>query len=179
MTIALSGRRIDPVEAEPSRFPLGNVDLVRNRLLTLFDGYSRSTLVCSAACGADLLALDIAGLLGWRRRVILPFEPKRFRDTSVTDRPGDWGRLYDRILDEVTSAGDLVVNPAPAGANVYSSTNEYILTETGSVAAGCGEVQVAVVVWDGKISGPDDATNGFAVAAGERGITVLEVSTLE
>jgi hypothetical protein len=41
-----------------------------------------------------------------RRRVILPFERRRFRETSVTDRPGDWGPLYDQVIG---SGGDLVI----------------------------------------------------------------------
>ena len=49
-----------------------------------------SVLVCSAACGADLIALQAAGRVSLRRRIVLPFEPSRFRDSSVVDRPGDW-----------------------------------------------------------------------------------------
>ena len=66
-------------------------------------------VVSSAACGADLLALEQAGGLGLRRRVVIPFDRERFRAGSVVDRPGDWGGLYDSILDAVGAQGDLVV----------------------------------------------------------------------
>lgn len=179
MIFALAGRRIDPPDSGPGRFPPRNVDLVRNRLRALFEDRPRETLVCSAACGADLLALDTAGALGWRRRVLLPFDRQRFRGTSVTDRPGEWGALYDSILDEVESAGDLLIEPAPAGQDAYAFVTIRILEEAGRLAAGCGENQAAVVVWDGRVRGPGDLADAFRAAAGARGIEVLHVSTLE
>ena len=108
-TIALAGRRIDAPDAETPRFPLANVPLVRDRLRAFFVERGAGTLVCSAACGADLVALEAAESLGMRRRIVLPFDPARFRQTSVTDRPGDWGPTYDRLVETARREGDLVV----------------------------------------------------------------------
>src|SRR5689334_9119389 len=107
--IALAGRRIDAPGAEPPRFPLGNVPLVRRRLAALLSAEHAAVLVCSAACGADLIALQEAERLGLRRRIVLPFPPERFRKTSVTDRPGDWGPVFDRLVAAAEAAGDLVI----------------------------------------------------------------------
>jgi hypothetical protein len=126
-----------------------------------------------------LLALDTAGALGLRRRVLLPFDRERFRDTSVTDRPGEWGALYDRILDEVESAGDLLIEPAPVDQGAYAFVTIRILEEAGRLAAGSAENQMAVVVWDGRTRGADDLADAFRAAAAARGIKVLHVSTLE
>src|SRR6476646_7796432 len=60
LTAALAGRRIDAADSEKSRFPLANVSLVRDRLRELFIKRGVDTLVCSAACGADLVALEVA-----------------------------------------------------------------------------------------------------------------------
>jgi hypothetical protein len=87
------------------RFPFANVPMVQKRLEAVFRRRGISTLVCLAACGADLAALKIAGTLGLRRRIVLPFPPERFRRTSVTDRPGNWGGLYDRIIAQAMAAG--------------------------------------------------------------------------
>jgi hypothetical protein len=179
MIFALAGRRIDLPDAEPGRFPLRNVELVQSRLRALFERQPGGTVVCSAACGADLLALGTAGVLGWRRRVILPFDRNRFRGTSVTDRPGDWGTLYDLILDEVEPAGDLLIEPAPAGTDAYAFASTGVLKEAGRLAAASDEGQMAVVVWDGRDRGPGDLSKGFATAAQKQGLTVLHVSTLE
>jgi hypothetical protein len=49
-----------------------------------------SAVVCAAACGADLLLLDVAGKMHIQQIVLLPSDPETFRKGSVTDRPGDW-----------------------------------------------------------------------------------------
>ena len=113
--IALAGRRIDAPETKSTRFPLSNVPMVRERLAALLAAEHAEALVCSAACGADLIALAEAERLGLRRRIVLPFSAKRFRETSVTDRPGEWGPLYDRLIAEAQAAGDLVVLPGTDG----------------------------------------------------------------
>jgi hypothetical protein len=96
--IALAGRRIDASGTTPPRFPLSNVEEVRSRLAGAFVRLHAVGLVCSGACGADLVALEAAEQLGMRRRVVLPFVPDRFRKSSVVDRPGDWGRVFDRQI---------------------------------------------------------------------------------
>jgi hypothetical protein len=79
--VALAGRRIGAVDINPSRFPLEVVPIVRRRRTNLLPRKRAVALVCSAACGADLLALEEAERLGLRRRII-----PRFRRTD-TKRP--------------------------------------------------------------------------------------------
>jgi hypothetical protein len=179
MIFALAGRRIDPSGSSRNCFPLRNVELVRSRLDALFRNLPGKMLVCSAACGADLLALEVAGTLAWDRRVILPFDRDRFRKSSVTDRPGNWGALYDQVLDEVQAAHGLIVEQAPAGANDYEAASQRILSETQSLAAVTGEDRAAVVVWEGTNTGPGDMTNRFAESATTLGLPLLQINTLE
>ena len=109
MIIALAGRRIDAPDAETTRFSLKMKDTVREKILEFFKDEKVTTLVSSAACGSDLLAQDAARELKIRRHVILPFSQRRFRRTSVTDRPGDWGELFDEICGEVKRDGNLII----------------------------------------------------------------------
>src|SRR4051794_21319816 len=102
---ALAGRRIDPPGVRTKRFPLDRVAAVKMALTRSFHRHRVGTLVASAACGADLVALDVAGELGLARRIVLPFGVQRFGISSVTDRPGDWGPLYRRIVAEVKAQG--------------------------------------------------------------------------
>ena len=104
--VALAGRRIDLPEAQVSRFPLENVQEVGRRICEALYKMHAVALVCSAACGADLVALEQAKQLGLRRRIVLPFAPEKFRETSVVDRPGDWGPLYDQQVAATAAAGD-------------------------------------------------------------------------
>ena len=59
--IALAGRRTDAPDAANVRFPPANVDIVKERIRRHLERLTARTLVCSAACGADLVALDAAG----------------------------------------------------------------------------------------------------------------------
>jgi hypothetical protein len=134
-------------------------------------------VVCSAACGADLIGLSEAGELGLRRRIVLPFSRDKFRESSVIDRPGNWGSLYDTILDAVQLRGDLVVIDAGT-EDPYSATNRCILEE--AIALGCAssEPVTAVLIWDGISRGKDDYTDQFGAEARKRGLEVFEVPTI-
>jgi hypothetical protein len=188
--VPLAGRRVDPPEADTLRFPPENASLVRERLRSFLQERRAAALICSAACGADLLALEAAAGLRLRRHVVLPFDPARFRETSVVDRPGDWGPLYDGIIEAVTRAGDLVVlEGAGEGGAAYAAANERILDEAlrlagvgaarGSKAAHVPpEKALAVIVWEGQSRGQDDATEQFATSARQRGLAVEQVLTI-
>ncbi|WP_420456664.1 hypothetical protein [Rubrivirga sp.] len=178
MTVALAGRRIDAPDAAVARFPSEAVARVRAALRALFETRGTSALVCSGACGADLVALDVAGTLGLRRRLVLPTPPATFRASSVVDRPDsahDWGALFDRVVGEVASRGDLVVLDAGAGHAGYVAATDAILDEAGRLSDGS---PLAVVVWEGAARGPDDLTAAFAEAAGARGWPVIDVPTV-
>src|SRR5689334_8703170 len=107
--VALAGRRVDAANADEQRFPLENVRLVRRRVAETLASERAAALVCSAACGADLVALEEAERLGLRRRIVLPFPPDPFRRRSVVDRPGEWGEVFDHLIAKAHAAGDLVV----------------------------------------------------------------------
>jgi hypothetical protein len=135
-------------------------------------------LVCSAACGADLVALDAADELGIRRRVILPFEEARFRKTSVVDRGAEWGPLFDRIMADLRARNDVVtLEVADGEAAAYAAANTMILDDAQAVAAEAGDDVVAVLVWEGESRGEDDTTEAFGREAHLRGLPVLQVLT--
>lgn len=164
--VALAGRRIDGSDTNPSRFPIDAVPVVRRRLAHLLTVEHAVVLVCSAACGADLLALEEAERLGVRRRIIVPFSTDRFRQTSVIDRPGDWGRSFDRLITAAAKAGDLVVLSEydNLGETAYSAANKAIIGEAQKLAQeGNPHRLVAAVVWEGLSRPGSDATAQFIV----------------
>jgi hypothetical protein len=176
--IALAGRRVDSPDAKVPGFPLGNVETVRMRTRDVLIEKRAVAVVASAACGADLIALSEAGQLGLRRRVVLPFERKRFRETSVTDRPGEWGALYDRVLDAVAAVGDLVVLLNGEGEEAYSVANRAILDETVELARALHKPAIAVLIWDGVSRGDQDLTEEFGAEARKRELPVTEILTI-
>jgi hypothetical protein len=177
-TLALAGRRIDAADATAARFPLANVGIVRARLAELLRAERIEALVCSAACGADLIALEAAGALSLGRRIVLPFAAKRFRSTSVTDRPGDWGPRFDRVIGEVGGARDLVdLGLDQADDATYAAANHAILAEAEALAGADPANLIAAIVWEGASRGEGDLTEAFATAARARGHPVREVLT--
>jgi hypothetical protein len=178
MVIALSGRRIDPPNATRSAFPLENVDPVRGRLLRALDDSRVTILVCSAACGSDLLALEAAETLGARRRIVLPFDPQVFRETSVVDRPGDWGPAFDRCVRAAEASGDLVNLALPQVEESYAQANAFILEEAVRLAGAMHDRVTAMLVWDGVAKGEEDHTEWLGKTARAQHLNVIDVSTL-
>jgi hypothetical protein len=156
---ALAGRRIDLPGSAPPRFPLARVPAVRSAMKNLFVRDRTELLISSAACGADLTALDVASELGIRCRVVLPFTPERFREESVVDRPGNWGPIYDRIVDRLATAGDLIVLREDRDhEGAFRAANQTIIAEAEHAAL---EPSLAVIVWEGESRGADDSTAEF------------------
>lgn len=172
--VLLAGRRPDSDDAEVERFPIENVVLVRERIRALFAERRPGHLVCSAACGADLLALDVAGDLGVRRHVVLPFEQAAFRASSVTDRPGSWGTLFDRVVREVAEAGGLTVLDEESGDEAaYEAASDRLLEE----ALGLNVDVLAVAVWEGASRGEGDLTEALLGSASRAGARTTELLT--
>jgi hypothetical protein len=169
-----AGRRVDATDAAVARFPLSRVAEVRRQVRRLLSRQKPVAVVCSAACGADLIVLDVAGSLHIERYVLLPSEPEEFRRTSVTDRPGDWGDLYDRALK--TSKVEIL--KLPEGQEGYLETNLRLLDRGQDLARKYSVAPEALVIWDKKSRGPDDVTGHFLEQAKLRKFPVTEIATV-
>jgi len=172
--IVEAGRRVDAPDAETPRFPPSNVDKVQERIRQLFAGENPVAFVSSAACGADLLALDVAENMHVPRYVLLPSSPEEFRKSSVTDRPGDWGTLYDNVL----KTAKIEVLTLPEGQEGYLQTNLKLLDRAEALARERHTSTAALVIWNEQSRGSDDVTAHFLEQAKLRKIPVLVVSTL-
>ena len=161
MIVAVAGRRTDAPDSPSPRFPLGHIDAVSRQIRSRFEAFQASTIVSSAAAGADLLALQQAGALGLRRRVVLAGPSDRFKQDSVLDRPGDWGPLFDQIVGEVRAAGDLIELDVEGNWTGYLRVTAAILDEAVKLAKPSEKRLGALLVWDGKSRGDDDVTDAF------------------
>jgi hypothetical protein len=185
--IALAGRRIDPEPTLTARFPFDQVDRVRIGIADQLRHSHAVALVSSAACGADLVALETAQRMRLRTRIILPFSAARFRENSVVDRPRPefWGDIFDRVASVARPHGDLVELDMVEADDAYSAVNAIIIQEARKLA-GVNEhgwsreslSLVAIVVWDGVSRGADDNTHGFVKLARHSGFQVEQVLTL-
>jgi hypothetical protein len=180
MVIALAGRRIDATDAKTTRFPLYNIDKVKVKMKELFVSIQPAALVCSGACGADLLALEIAGELGISRHIVLPFDGTMFKSKSVTDRPGNWGNLFDNIYREVQKKKQVLTLNYPGNDdNSYRQTNIEILNRAKYLAEKLDSKNIiGVIVWEGSSKNKNDITGHFKEEAESRGFIIKEINTL-
>jgi len=152
--------------------------VVARRIHDMLVGTAVTTLVCSAACGADILALEAAGKLGISRRVILPFERASFRESSVVDRGGSWGARFDAVLQELEA--DDIVELSQTGSNdeAYRAASSRILDEAVRIANDEQRKPLAAVVWNGCSRGAGDLTESFRDEALARALETVTVLTI-
>jgi hypothetical protein len=180
--VAFAGRRIDADGAKVARFPLANVCAVRAAIGASLERIAPSLLIASAACGADLMALEAAASRHIPMRIVLPFPPQRFRATSVVDRPNPefWGRLYDDIIKGAEQRGDVIVlHCSENDAGAYSVANKAIIGTASAASAAPSTRRVALIAWDGTPRRGEDTTKEFAELAERSGFSVLSLSTLD
>ncbi|HEX5570685.1 MAG TPA: hypothetical protein VFX31_04810 [Ktedonobacterales bacterium] len=164
MIVAVAGRRIDASGAQPPRFPLGRRQQTAHTIAAALERLGATTIVSSAACGADLLTLRVAREHGLRRRIILPYRAEWFLDDSVTDRPGRWKSLYWSLIEEARASDDLLTLDFPRGSDdAFRSANEMIVSEAQRLAHEASPSDPAaalggLIVWEGAPRGPDDVT---------------------
>jgi hypothetical protein len=172
---ALAGRRPDPAHSGKASFPPAAVARVRESLRDLLVAEGVVRLVCSAAAGADLIALECAESLALRYRIVLPFSTSRFRAVSVVDRGPRWGEPFDRLIHLADARGDLVtLNGDPDADGVYMDANDRIIEEAAYHGNG---MPLAIAVWDGHRRDTGDATADFLAKAAARGFDIRQVAT--
>jgi hypothetical protein len=184
--LAVTGRRIDADDADPVRFSLIHAPYVHQAITSAMREMLIEAVVCSAACGADLLALNAASELWIPAWIVLPFDRERFRETSVVDRPGDWGPIFDRHLDEAERHNTVrLIDPVDDELEAYRMVQTAILDLATMLASHdegepptkpAGRV-AALAAWDGASRGPDDFTVAFIEEARQRGILTRQLRT--
>lgn len=172
--VVSAGRRVDPLGAETPRFPLQNVPGVRAKVEGYLQQQRPSAIVSSAACGADLIVLQAARRAQIRCHVLLPSSPEDFRKSSVTDRPGDWGPVYDEILANST----IEIRQVSSGHEGYLEVNRSLFDKAQLLAAELGTSVAVLVIWNGQSRGQDDVTAHFRTEASRLNLPITEIPTL-
>lgn len=172
--VAVAGRRIDRFGANPARFPIENVPKVQRSVGEALQRMQATALVSSAANGADLIAADWAVRHGIPLQIVLPFPEQEFKRSSVTDRPGDWGSVFELVIAAAKAAGSLTVLAGSQDDSGYLAANATIL----EIAARGDASAKALIIWDGRSRGDSDVTAAFSNEARQRGMQVESVSTV-
>jgi hypothetical protein len=147
--------------------------MVRSRIAAALSEEPRSRLVSSASCGADLLALGEARRLNLDIAIVLPYSVADFRASSVTDRPGDWGPLFDDLIDYSAAQGGLIVlNESVASPRAYELATRTILREASETPS---QTKIAMLVWNGARATSGDLTSLMARHAARAGFQVRDI----
>jgi len=168
---------MDAPGSAPPRFPPAHADAVRARILDAFRRLDTRILVCSAACGADQMALEAAGALGVTRRVILPFAQARFRQTSVVDRGAEWGEPFDRTMAELGAANAVMTLEGSGDETAaYADANLAILDDAQKLARASGGGVIAMLVAEAEAA-YEGMKDSFAQEAKKRGLPIVWIPT--
>jgi hypothetical protein len=100
---------IDQPGRRVPRFPASLEAVARESVRERLAALAPAAAYGSAACGADILCLELVRELGGETHVVLPFPAADFRRASVDWAQGDWGERFERVLsaaDSVTIASD-------------------------------------------------------------------------
>jgi hypothetical protein len=184
MIVAVAGRRIDAADAQAPRFPLARRSDVAKKIDAALCRLGASTVVSSAACGADLLALASARKLGVRRRIILPYQSGWFVADSVLDRPGRWKTLYNDLCGEAKATRNLVTLRKPrCTEKAFRAASDKIIEDALRLAKRESPKNPAaalsvLIVWEGAPRGADDMTAYMLDQMREAGAHVEQVLTL-
>jgi hypothetical protein len=172
--LVAAGRRVDAPDAASPRFPPQNVPAVRARVKQYLQQHGFSAIVSSAACGADLILLQAGQEATIPCYVLLPSSPEKFRESSVTDRPGDWGRIFDAVLRN----SSVEVNELPSGQEGYLEINRRLMDRAQALAADLGTSVAALAIWNQESRGEDDVTAHFLREARQRNLPAFEICTV-
>jgi hypothetical protein len=181
MVVVVAGRRIDASDAPAPRFPLASREAVGRRIEADLEVLHASAVVSSAACGADLLAIEAARNLGLRYRIVLPYQEDWFFADSVVDRPGEWAELFQQAIYAARAAGDLVILDRARGSEgAYRAASDRILAEGQHLAAdenptAPSAALAGIIVWEGASRGPDDVTDHLRQRLRAADARVIEV----
>ena len=97
-----SGHLIDRV-GMPTRFPPSQINAVQTELRNILDEAGVGFGYSSAACGGDLLFLEVLQQRGGESRIVLPLGPDQFIKSSVAiDTGRDWLPDFNTALDYAT-----------------------------------------------------------------------------
>jgi len=96
--VAFAGHMIDAPSRPVPRFPAELVPQVQAAIRDTFARFREPVLFTSAACGADLLLIEVALARGAEVNIVLPFDRDDFVRTSVAIGGDEWIGRFDDAL---------------------------------------------------------------------------------
>lgn len=163
--IVFAGHMPD-LDEKRQRFPPSRVDEVRRMIAEKLEELGARSCIASAAAGGDLLFLDEMRKRGASVHIVLPWSRAEFKRTSVdphdkAENGGQWGALFDSVLDGAASVRELGQLFRPS-SDLGKQFSVEVMSGMALVAARISRMDVLpMVLWDGE-DGPPGGTEDFA-----------------
>jgi len=124
-----------------------------------------------------LLAIEQAVECAIPVQVILPFALPLFKATSVVDRPGNWGELFDELITRPSDRVEVVtLNESGPSREAFNRTIEIMIRRASMPFS---HERVVTLVWDGDDGGEGDATAEMGRMAAAAGFVHKDIPILQ
>ncbi|MCA9232374.1 MAG: hypothetical protein KDA57_17125 [Planctomycetales bacterium] len=175
--VIATGHMIDSDHREHSRFPPGIAEAVRGEIVRKVAGWGPVIGYASAACGADLLFLEVLAETENDAVIVLPFSSEQFSATSVNYAGPGWQQRFESVVQHF---GEPVVATSwstPASGPAFDYANR-VMSGLAKLQADLFEVPVTLLaVWDGEQEGELGGTAEFVSRWKEQALPVEHINT--
>jgi class 3 adenylate cyclase len=176
VVVVFSGHMVDRPGRRVPRFPAELEESARERLAAQLGGRGPIIAYASAACGADIVFLELVGAAGGTTFVVLPYDREEFAEDSVTVvDTGQWGLRYARVLETAARVIVLSRHRLQQGDVAYDYANDVLTGLSQLHADQLGTRLVPMAFWDG---GPGDGPGGTAAIVARWRAHGLDVVTV-
>ncbi len=158
--VACSGHLIDS-PGKNRRFPQEAEEIVRSKIEKKLSEIGATCGYSSAACGTDILFLEVMAERGGETHIFLPFRKDEFIQTSVQREGTDWIDRFEKVLDKATSVHYVTNEGYYQDDTLFSFCNDVMLGFTAMRGRGLNEDPHLLLFWDGN-SGEEGGTGDVA-----------------
>ncbi len=174
--LVFTGHMIDAPGRDEPRFPPHMAEEVRRRIRSEIERLRPAAAYGSAACGADILCLEVVREFGGELHIVLPFPAEQFRAESVEFcGQGDWGERFKRLLDDASEVMVISERPPPSGASTFEYAN-LVMTGLARLRSQVLDTNLhGLAVWDGSIAGDVGGTSSVVDLWRQYGVVTEQV----
>ncbi len=173
--LVFTGHMVDAEGRQEPRFPPHYESAVRQAINATVQAIQPIAAYGSAACGADILCLEVMQEQGIEIHVVLPFPPEEFRKVSVDVAPGNWGPRFDRLLATANSV-TITSDHRASGSNAPFEYSNLVMTGLGQLRAHLLDTSLrGLGIWDGAGRGGAGGSASMVAVWERTGIAVDHV----
>jgi class 3 adenylate cyclase len=158
--LVFTGHMIDAPGRAAPRFPPHMAEEVRSRIRSKIERLRPAAAYGSAACGADILCLEVVKEFGGELHIVLPFPAEQFRSESVEFCvQSGWGERFQRLLDDASEVMVISEKPPPSCASTFEYAN-LVMTGLARLRSQVLDTELhGLAIWDGSIAGDVGGTS--------------------